>query len=99
MEILQGFTKLDKNTKKARNFIRNFVMSKHCTLLQTYDKASKDKIEIYEKWLNFYANIATSANFCIPTFNTYTFTIAFTINKGAQLAYITPKNKYIIDLI
>ena len=99
MEILQGFTKLNKNTKKAQNLICNFVMAKNYALWQIYDKPSKKKSNAYNYWLNFYGKCKTSKNFCIPTYNAQIFTIAFTINKNTQLVYITPTNKYIIELI
>lgn len=98
MEILQGFTKLNKNTKKARRFICNFVMAKQYALWQIYEKPSKRKEKIYSYWLNYYARFKTSKGFCIPTYNAQFFTIAFTLNK-TQLVYITSKNNYIIDLL
>lgn len=99
MEILEGFTKLNKDTKKAQTLVHNFVMSKYYGLWQIYVKPSKRKEKIYSYWLNYYARFKTSKNFCIPTYNAHIFTIAFTINKNTQLVYITPSNNYIIDLI
>lgn len=99
MEILQGFTKLNKNTKKAKSFIKNFVHAKNLYLWQVYDKPSKRKEKVFGYWWKFYRDLKTSGNFCIPTYNTSTFTIAFTINNTKQLVYITPTNNYIIDLI
>ena len=99
MEILQGFTKLNKNTKKARGFIRNFMRATAKNLNEIYCNYSDKKRNVFAYWLNFYSNLKTKDNWYIPTFNGDIFTIAFTINKGTQLAYITPTNNYIIDLI
>ena len=89
---------LNKNTQKAKQFIKNYDRAtNNGELWQVYDKTSdnKQRVFVYCKKLQ---NELNGNDAKIPTKNTFIFTFAFTIDNGKKLVYITPENNYIIEL-
>ncbi len=92
--------KLNKNTKKAKEYINNFEKSNVYSIWQAYDKPSRNKARIFDEWQEI-ARQHNATNFKITTFSKFVFTLGFvTTNENGEtvLNYITPSQNYQIVL-
>ena len=97
------FTQLNRNTKKAQQYIKNYLRAlrntNNTTIYDIYQRPSSDKIEAYkdcEYWARYYKG----KNIRYYSYNSFTFVCGFIYNNdfARYLVVITHKNNYRIKL-
>ena len=86
--------KLNKNTKKAKHFIREYRNSNCCTLDDCYNNYSYAKQRAYDYCINKMQEMGGCGGFIIG-YNTCFFTFAFVVND--KIIVICPTNEYEIQ--
>ena len=94
----ESFTILNKNTKRAQNYIERFKNSSDFDIFNCYKKPSNKKKTIFHYWKRRAKELDASIK--IITFNCDFFTVAFEakIENQTCLFVVTPTNNYVIDL-
>lgn len=91
---------LNKNTKKAQNYIYNFETSRTYNLRQAYKtRASEEKERVFEKYLKECDSLG-GYSFKITSFCRFYVSFGFLVDEGEKtfLYYITPSQDYKIEL-
>ena len=87
--------KINKDTQKAKSFIREYRNSNCCTLDDCYNKYSYAKEKAFNYCINKMQEMGGQAG-CIIGYNTCFFSFAFEVND--KLIVICPINEYEIQL-
>ena len=87
--------KLNKNTQKAKRFIREYRNSNCCTLDDCYQNYSYAKERAFDYCINKMQKMGGSCGYIIG-YNTCFFSFAFVL--GEKLIVICPTNEYEIQL-
>ncbi len=99
---------LEKNTKKAQNYISNFNHSDTMFLWECYNHYSIAKQQIFDYYFEEWEKNNNIENyrlnkFKIITYNTFIFTIGYllkdSVTNQIHLAIITPNYNYLIENI
>ena len=81
--------------KRELRFLAEYTNSYNRTIYDCYDKPSQNKVLAYEETRNYMESIGGKAYF-ILSYNAYTFTCGFIVNK--YLYVITKNNLYKIKI-
>ena len=90
--------KLNRDTEKAKSFIRNYWASSNITLRDCYGRYSKEK-EAAERSCRAIMHKEGGCDFRIISYNTFGFTCGWRTKTSTDLRIETPKNSYIIPKI
>ena len=88
MTIIKG------TTKKGENMIKNSRINNGYFLCQVYGNYSPAKAKAWEYCHRLYCKEAGSDNFHISGFNTFGFSVAWTVPQGVRIE--TPSNSYLV---
>ena len=91
---------LNKNTKKAKQYINNYNKSNKTTLRDCFKSWSNEKENIFNEYIAKCYNEDGGSNFKIASYNHNVVVFGYIVEKDDKkyLYYITPSNDYIIEL-
>ena len=84
-------------TKRQRAIVESYYDSTIIDLGKCYHKFSERKRQAYKDCVHQYLE-DDGQNFRIISYNTFMFTVGYTIDNETKLVYITPTKKEVIEI-